>query len=550
MNELLQNATAAVTALEEMLAEATGSVRSRTVVDGRLSSSAVNANQHVAHSLAWTATYVEALRQMVAWATRLEESGRFRETEQLILRIAFSEYVSQIFGGIPMSQGEYARFRELGVQPASSRSGAMDILNEFMSQSNDQALRARLMELMLGSQGAPSVGETGLDEESEEIRDQIRKFAEQKVIPFAQEWHVNDELIPMALVSELSEMGVFGLTVPVEHGGSGMSKIAMCVVSEELSRGYLGVGSLATRSEIAAELVAGGGTLEQKSRWLPGIASGSFIPTAVFTEPGAGSDLGSLRTRAEAVDGGYRITGNKTWITHAGRANLMTLLARTDPESKDYRGLSMFVVEKSPESADDTFPDDAISGTEIPVIGYRGMKEYEIGFDGLVVEGDSLLGGTEGLGFKQLMATFESARIQTAARSVGVAQAALETGLAYATQRSQFGTAIASFPRVAAKLTMAAVEIMICRQLTYFAARQKDLGRRCDLEAGMAKLLAARTAWAAADNCVQIHGGNGFAVESPASRLLCDARILSIFEGAAEIQANVIAGRILQRPVN
>jgi (2S)-methylsuccinyl-CoA dehydrogenase len=312
-----------------------------------------------------------------------------------------------------------------------------------------------------------------------------------------------------------------------------------------LARGYIGVGSLGTRSEIAAELIMGGGTAEQKSKWLPKLACGEVLPTAVFTEPNTGSDLASLRTRAVREGDTYKISGNKTWITHPVRADLMTLLVRTNPQETGHRGLSMLLAPKPRGSDAEPFPAGGMSGTEIEVLGYRGMKEYEIAFDGFEVPAGNLLGGVEGLGFKQLMQTFETARIQTAARAIGVAQAAMEQALAYARERKQFGQPIINFPRVADKIVMMAAEIMIARQLTYFAARQKDSGRRCDLEAGMAKLLAARVAWAAADNAVQVHGGNGFALEFPVSRLLCDARILSIFEGAAEIQAQVIARRLL-----
>jgi len=325
----------------------------------------------------------------------------------------------------------------------------------------------------------------------------------------------------------------------------GLPKISMCVVSEELSRGYIGVGSLGTRSEIAAELILGSGTEEQKRVWLPKLAAGEVLPTAVFTEPNTGSDLASVKTRAVREGNVYRIFGNKTWITHPVRADLMTLLVRTDPSQAGYRGLSMLLAEKPRGNDGNPFPVAGMTGTEIEVLGYRGMKEYEIAFDGFEVEVESLLGGVEGQGFKQLMNTFESARIQTAARAIGVAQAAMEQALSYAQSRVQFGEPIIDFPRVADKIAIMAAEITIARQLTYFAARQKDQGRRCDLEAGMAKLLAARVAWAAADNAVQIHGGNGFALEFPISRILCDARILSIFEGAAEIQANVIARRLL-----
>ena len=373
----------------------------------------------------------------------------------------------------------------------------------------------------------------------------MRKFADSEVIDHAQSWHRTNSYIPLEIITQMAELGVFGLTIPEEFGGMGLGKESMCVVSEELSRGYIGVGSLGTRSEIAAELILGGGTEEQKRQWLPKIASGEVLPTAVFTEPNTGSDLASLKTRATRSGDVYKVNGNKTWITHPVRADLMTLLVRTNPNEKGYRGLSMLLAEKPRGDDNNPFPVAGMTGTEIEVLGYRGMKEYEIAFDGFEVKAASLLGGVEGLGFKQLMATFESARIQTAARAIGVAQSAMEQALSYAQNRVQFGEPIVKFPRVADKIAMMAVEIMIARQLTYYAARQKDSGRRCDLEAGMAKLLAARIAWSNADNAVQIHGGNGFAMEFPISRILCDARILSIFEGAAEIQAQVIARRLL-----
>jgi (2S)-methylsuccinyl-CoA dehydrogenase len=349
----------------------------------------------------------------------------------------------------------------------------------------------------------------------------------------------------MDVVKEMADLGVFGLTIPEDFGGLGMGKTAMCVVSEELSRGYIGTGSLGTRSEIAAELILIGGTDAQKQKYLPAIASGEILPTAVFTEPNTGSDLGALRTRAVKDGETYKITGNKTWITHPVRADLMTLLARTDPNTDNFSGLSMFLAEKPRGDDDHPFPADGMTGGEIEVLGYRGMKEYEIGFDEFEVPAANLLGETEGMGFKHLMATFESARIQTAARAVGVAQNAYELGLRYALDRNQFGQPIFNFPRVANKLVMMAAELVGIRQLTYFSARQKDQDKRCDLEAGMAKLLAARAAWAAADNALQIHGGNGFALEYPISRVLQDARILNIFEGAGEVQAMVIARRVI-----
>ena len=537
--DLRMLAAAAVPVAEGLMAEAIEALRARVVRDGRVSGAALEAEQFAAHALSWLATYVESLRQMTAWSGRLADQGAFGEMEQLLLQIGMGEYMAQIAGGIPMSQGEVARLSDLGLSAPDWADAAP------LSGGNTPAARARLVALMRENHGRATFGATGLDEELEMIREQFRRYADDRVAPNAHEWHLKDELIPMEVIEELAELGVFGLTIPENLGGLGLSKASMVVVSEELSRGYIGVGSLGTRSEIAAELILCGGTDEQKSHWLPKIASGEILPTAVFTEPNTGSDLGSLRTRAVKEGDDYKVTGNKTWITHAARTHIMTLLARTDPDTTDYKGLSMFIAEKTPGTDENPFPTPGMTGGEIEVLGYRGMKEYELGFDGFAVKGENLLGGVEGQGFKQLMQTFESARIQTAARAIGVAQNALEVGMRYAEDRKQFGKSLIEFPRVAGKLAMMAVEIMIARQLTYHSAWQKDHDRRCDLEAGMAKLLAARVAWAAADNALQIHGGNGFALEYQISRILCDARILNIFEGAAEIQAQVISRRLL-----
>jgi (2S)-methylsuccinyl-CoA dehydrogenase len=534
----------AVQAAEALLADAQRAVAQRVMNDGRAIPRSFDREQRATHGLAWLATYVEALRQLAAYAERLAADGNFGEVEQLLVHIGAGEYLAQILGGIPMSQNEIVRLADLGLAPSAVAARVTPAVERLIAAGNTAPRRARLAELMRQRPEA-TVGTCGLDETLDSIREEMRKFADGQVVPHAQQWHLRNHYIPLDVIAQMSELGVFSLTIPEDYGGMGLGKESMCVVSEELARGYIGVGSLGTRSEIAAELILGSGTEEQKRKWLPKIASGEVLPTAVFTEPNTGSDLASLKTRAVRHGDTYKVYGNKTWITHPVRADLMTLLVRTNQAEKGYRGLSMLLAEKPRGSDADPFPARGMSGTEIEVLGYRGMKEYEIAFDGFAVKAENLLGGVEGLGFKQLMATFESARIQTAARAVGVAQAALEEALGYATTRVQFGEPIANFPRVADKLALMAAEIMIARQLTYYAARQKDSGRRCDLEAGMAKLLAARVAWAAADNAVQIHGGNGFALEFPVSRLLCDARILSIFEGAAEIQANVIARRLL-----
>ena len=545
LHDLTDLTKAALAPAKALLETATEAVRGLVIEGERPAPARMDANQRAVHGLAWIATYVQALTQMQAWAERLEEAGKLDEIEQLILQIGFGEYLHHLAGGIPMNQGEFVRLADLGLGWGALAGFQAEAVQDLMARGNSAPARARLVALMQDNAGHATFGATGLDDELEMIREQFRRYADEKVAPFAHDWHLKDELIPMPVIEELAEMGVFGLTIPEEFGGFGLTKAAMVVVSEELSRGYIGVGSLGTRSEIAAELILAGGTEAQKADWLPRIASGEILPTAVFTEPNTGSDLGALRTRAVADGNDWAITGNKTWITHAARAHVMTLLARTDPDSTDWRGLSMFLAEKQPGSAADPFPTEGMTGTEIGVLGYRGMKEYELSFDGFKVAGENLLGGVTGQGFKQLMQTFEAARIQTAARAIGVAQNALETGLQYALERRQFGKHLIEFPRVSDKLAMMAVEIMLARQLTYFAAWEKDHDRRCDLEAGMAKLLGARVAWAAADNALQIHGGNGFALEYQISRILCDARILNIFEGAAEIQAQVIARRLL-----
>ena len=535
-----------VAAAEALLARAKALITVQVTDNDRISGRLIEENQTATHGFAWLATYVESLRQMQGWAERMAADGTFNEMNQLIHQIAFGEYLWQMYGGIPMNQGEMLRPQDIGLSQEDQAVLMTPAVQMLTQNGNTQNARTRLVELMQESQAEAMFGTSGLDEELEMIREQFFRYSKEKVEPFAHEWHLKDELIPMEIIEELAEMGVFGLTIPEEYGGFGLSKASMCVVSEELSRGYIGVGSLGTRSEIAAELILAGGTEEQKQSWLPRLASAEILPTAVFTEPNTGSDLGSLRTRAvKDENGDYQITGNKTWITHATRTQVMTLLARTDSDTSDYKGLSMFLAEKTPGTDENPFPTEGMTGGEIEVLGYRGMKEYELGFDNFHVKGENLLGGEEGKGFKQLMETFESARIQTAARAVGVAQCALDIAMQYAIDRKQFGKSLIEFPRVSGKLAMMAVEIMIARQLTYFSAREKDEGRRCDLEAGMAKLLGARVAWAAADNGLQIHGGNGFALEYKISRVLCDARILNIFEGAAEIQAQVIARRLL-----
>jgi (2S)-methylsuccinyl-CoA dehydrogenase len=545
MKDLPAASASAVTAVERLYDRAREQLISHPAASGG-ASALLDQEQRRSHALAWLATYLAVLKSLAIYCARLAGDHRLGELEALLIEAAFGEYLSHIVGGIPMNQAEFARPLDLGLSAEDLQPLAAGAPRRLIEEGTSDAVRARIIALMREREGAVTFGDCGLDQTLDLMREEIRRFTDTAVVPHAHGWHLRNAYLPLDLVAELGRLGVFSLTLPEAYGGLGLGKIAMSVVSEELSRGWIAVGSLGTRAEIASELILAAGTEEQKRRYLPKIASGEIIPTAVFTEPNAGSDLASLATRAEMHGDEYVITGNKTWITHSARADLMTILARTDTSEAGHRGLSIFLAEKPRGDDDDPFPVSGMEGSEIEVLGYRGMKEYEIRFEKFRVPRHALLGDIEGHGFRQLMQTFESARIQTAARAIGVAQNALELGLAYAEDRVQFGKPIIQFQRIADKLALMAAEIMAARQLVYEASRRKDSGRRCDLEAGMAKLLAARVAWAAADNSLQIHGGNGFALEFPISRVLCDARILSIFEGAAEIQAHIIARRLLE----
>lgn len=502
----------------------------------RLQTRRIDEDQRAAHGFAWIATCVAALEATLSWASAGKGSN---PVDAMVTQLAFAEYIGQLSGGLPMGQNEIFRPADLGIAEHGctlARDCAPLLGLDLISVRHD-------LVSALAEGRWPS--ESFEDRELDSIRDQFRRFTNSEIMPNAQSWHLSNELIPDETVEKMAALGTFGVCIPEEFGGLGLGKLVMCLITEELSRGWIGAGSLGTRSEIAGELIALSGTAEQKSHWLPRIASGEILPCAVFTEPDFGSDLGSLQTRAsQTPEGTWVITGAKTWTTHAARSDMMTLLARTR-SGAGYEGLSMLIVPKPRGTADQLFPADGMSGSEIEVLGYRGMREYALQFDGMAAPANALLGGVEGLGFKQLMRTFEGARIQTAARAVGVARRALELGLDYAMVRKQFGKPLIQFPRVADKLAAGLVDFVTAREISYAAARAKDSGKRCDIEAGMAKLLGARAAWSNADASLQIHGGNGYAMEYEISRVLCDARVLNIFEGAAEIQAQVIARGLL-----
>ncbi|MCZ8136937.1 MAG: acyl-CoA/acyl-ACP dehydrogenase [Porphyrobacter sp.] len=543
MSEWINEARAAIAAARSYCETVRIRLSERVAPEGAPDPALVEREQHAVHGFAWAAATLAATEATTDWAARAASAGRFGETEELTLRIALGEAFGQLAYGLLMSASEVVRPAAFGCDAEARALAADPAVARFLAEGSTAATRAAFAALLAdGARPDETLGDETLDL----VRESFRAFTTEKITPHAHAWHLADALIPDAVIAEMAQLGVFGVCIPEEHGGLGLGKLAMAVVSEELSRGWICAGSLGTRSEIAGELITHNGTPEQKAHFLPRIADGSCLPTAVFTEPDTGSDLAAVRTRAEKqADGSWSVTGAKTWITHAARADLMTMLVRTDTAQPGYGGLSMLLATKTRGTDAAPFPDAGIEGSEIEVLGYRGMKEYALGLDGFAVAADGLLGGREGQGFKQLMRTFEGARIQTAARAVGVAWNAFDLALDYAQGRKQFGQPLTAFPRVADKLALMVADIVMARELTYFAARAKDREARCDIEAGMAKLLAARTAWAAADNAVQIHGGNGYALEYPISRVLCDARILNIFEGAAEIQAQVIGRGLL-----
>jgi (2S)-methylsuccinyl-CoA dehydrogenase len=545
MTDWVQLAAIAAAAARTYAQAAQARVAAVIAPSGKVDSAAADREQRLVHGFAWIATTAEALAAVADWGERGRSAGRFGETEELTLRVGFGEYLAQLIGGVPMSQNEYARPGELGLGDAAAKLFADPAVQSFLESGNTAATRLALSHRLR----AGELPDEALDDEMMDmIRQQFRNFARDRIAPHAHSWHLADALIPDEVVSEMADLGVFGVCIDEEFGGLGLGKLAMCLVSEELSRGWICAGSLGTRSEIAGELIGANGTQEQKAHWLPKLASGEVLPTAVFTEPDVGSDLASVRTKAiRQADGSWAINGAKNWITHAARTDLMTVLCRSNPDVPGYNGLSMMLAAKTRKQGDNDFPDEGLFGSEIEVLGYRGMREYALSFEDFKVAPDGLLGGAEGQGFKQLMKTFEGARIQTAARAIGVGWNAFDVALKYATDRKQFAKPLAEFPRVSDKLALMVAELVMARELTYSSARHKDKGERCDIEAGMAKLLGARVAWSNADLCVQIHGGNGYALEYEASRILCDARILNIFEGAAEIQAHVI-GRGLASP--
>ncbi len=507
-----------------------------SVRDGKLSVDKLDEQQVTAYDLAHAAAAVEAARVMCRYA----EHG---QVESMLARAYVADAVSDIVARL------IGRETLWGVDP-----GVLAPAHDFVTAHRAPAF----LEALADQCAKHGTGPTHLGADFELVADTFRRFADDKIRPVAEHVHRTNGDVPEDIIAGLAEIGGFGLSVPEEYDGfatGGESDyIGMVVATEELSRGSLGIGgSLVTRPEILTRALVAGGTEAQKQAWLPRIASGELMVGIMVTEPDYGSDVAGVKMAATPTDGGWLVSGVKTWATFAGRADVLMLLARTDPDkSKAHRGLSVLIVEK-PRAAGHAFAFDdgrggKMEGRAIDTIGYRGMHSYEVAFDSWFVPAANLIGGEAGLGrgFYFQMAGFENGRLQTAARAVGLMQAAFEAGMSYAQDRKVFGQAVFEYQLSKVKLARMATLIQAGRQFSYDVARKMAAGEGT-LEASMVKAYVCRAAEWVTREAMQLHGGMGYAEEFPVSRFFVDARVLSIFEGADEtLCLRVIARRLAE----
>jgi (2S)-methylsuccinyl-CoA dehydrogenase len=536
MSDDLRAASEAVDLAAALVGQAVTNLAQASAVDGKLSVAKLDERQVVAYDLAHASAAIEASRVMCGY-------GETGDVESMLARAyvadALAELGPKLIGREPL----------WGVDPAQLLPA-----HDFMVVHRDPAFLEQLADQCVKHGSGP----THLSDDFELVAETFRRFAEDKIRPVAEHVHRTNGDVPEAIIAGLAEIGGFGLSVPEEYDGfatGGESDyIGMVVATEELSRGSLGIGgSLVTRPEILTRALVAGGTEAQKRAWLPRIASGELMAGIMVTEPDFGSDVAGVKVTAKPTDGGWLVNGVKTWATFAGRADVLMLLARTDPDpTKGHRGLSVFIVEK-PRAEGHAFAftdgrNGKMEGRAIDTIGYRGMHSYEVAFDNWFVPAENLIGGDGGLGrgFYLQMAGFENGRLQTAARAVGLMQAAFEAGLAYAQERNVFGHAVFDYQLSKAKLARMAALIQAGRQFSYDVARKMAAGEGT-LEASMVKAYLCRAAEWVTREAMQLHGGMGYAEEFPVSRFFVDARVLSIFEGADEtLCLRVIARRLAE----
>jgi (2S)-methylsuccinyl-CoA dehydrogenase len=538
----MQQARAALVATRGLVDEATASLARAVSVGGRVDVERLDARQLEGFALAQLLAVVEGSAAMLDHAEAV--GGAISAGLAAAMTAEAVQAVESEFRARPGAWGLTRAGVDAVFAPTAS------FVEQALSSESWLALAAMVR--------AEGTGPNGLDGEREMVRREFRKFADAEVVPRAEHVHRNDDLVPREIVDAVAAMGCFGLSIPERFGGiqpdDSPDNIGMCVVTEELSRGSLGVaGSLITRPEILSKALLMGGTEAQKGHWLPRMASGEVMCAVAVTEPDFGSDVAGMKVAATPAEGGWVLNGQKTWCTFAGFADVLMVLARTDADpSSKHRGLSILLAEK-PRFEGHTFEHvqptgGKISGRAIDTIGYRGMHSFDVFFEDYFVPHDNLVGGDAGLGkgFYFQMEGFAGGRLQTAARATGVMQAALDRGLAYAQERKVFGQPIANYALTAWKLARMAVIVQTARQFTYAVARRLDRGEG-HVEAALVKLWASRQAEWVTREAMQIHGGMGYAEEYDVSRLFLDARVFSIFEGAEEVLAlRVVARQVLQ----
>ncbi len=548
--QVLDQATDLLNNTRSLIDKSLSMLKAKTLVDGRVSAQKLDQYQLVSYELSLCWAELTAANFMLCYARRCYDDAPGSE--------AFATQLAGFF----TAEAVNASLARLRARPADFDLSELEITGVVTEPVAAEFLRTQLNGVYIASIGEQVLDRDGdlgpdlLNEHHTMMRDTFRRFADDVVAPLAEEIHREDLIIPDAILEPLKEMGMFGLSIPETYGGlqeeDREDTMGMIVVTEELSRGSLGAaGSLITRPEILSRALLKEGSEEQKQQWLPQLAVGDPLCAVAVTEPNYGSDVAGVRLKATATEGGWLLNGGKTWCTFGGKAGLLMVLARTNPDmGAAHKGLSMFLVEK-PSSDGHSFevtPETGgqLTGRAIATIGYRGMHSYELFFDDLFVPAENMLGGSEGegRGFYAAMAGFAGGRIQTAARAVGVMRAAFERSISYSKERVVFKHPIGDYQLTRVKLARMAAYLLACRQITYEVADLMDQGSG-DMEASAAKLFASKTAEWFTRDALQIHGGMGYAEETPVSRYFVDARVLSIFEGAEETLALKVITRSL-----
>ena len=542
--QLLEQAGSVLKDTQALIDKALSALKAKTVVEGKLSNARLDDYQLVSYELSLCWAECCAARFMLDHAVECRDEFTSR-----LCALFCAEAVTASCARLRARSADF-ELADGAIAAVLDGEVARHFLPAQLAAANIAAIGAEVME-----RGA-NLGPDALEERYTMMRDSFHRFADEVVMPLAEAVHREDLIIPDAILEPLKEMGVFGLSIPESYGGlqedDKEDTLGMIIVTEELSRGSLGAaGSLITRPEILARALLKGGTEEQKQHWLPKLAMGEPLCAVAVTEPNYGSDVAGVKLKATPTEGGWRLNGAKTWCTFGGKAGVLMVLARTNPDpAQGHRGLSMFLVEK-PSSDGHAFEvtsegGGTLTGRAIATIGYRGMHSYELFFDDFFVPAANMMGGPEGegRGFYLAMAGFAGGRIQTAGRAVGVMRAAFEKAISYSGERVVFSHPIGDYQLTRVKLARMAAHLAACRQITYGVARLMDEGKG-DMEASGAKLFTCKTAEWFTREALQIHGGMGYAEEVPVSRYFVDARVLSIFEGAEETLALKVITRSL-----